>query len=198
MNSSSIWTRYGSAVLRLKSPRLPDSILIFWYCVRRANQHKVANACQAHLMKTALLLFTFFTGMLMPTFAGDASDLAAAFSDAAQDAAKYALTEMRPTADFQSASIVTEGGIPKIRETSVDDGGQIKVRVSASWITAFLRTNRYMVVDVWLTVEGNGVYLTRYKLYSDDHNIPITNSQDMRCKKYLGSVGTGSSKKDDF
>jgi hypothetical protein len=110
------------------------------------------------------------------------------FADAIEYGGKYALLEMRPTARFQSASV------DRIRMSDKEDGGTVKARVRTTWITAFTGKTRTTVIDIWITPEGKDVYLTRYKLYSDDHNIPILNDQDARVKVKL-VIGK---KKDDF
>ena len=119
------------------------------------------------------------------------------FKDAVERAAKHALLEMRPTARFQSASVVVDtDGAPRIREATSDEGGKIKARVEVSWITAFTGNNKTTVIDVYLTEEAGAIYLTRYKLYSDNHNIPITLPTDARVRVKV--VEGGAAKSSDF
>lgn len=116
--------------------------------------------------------------------------LAARFAEAIEESGKYALTEMRPTARFNSVSL------QRIRESDISEGGNVKARVATYWTTAFTAKSRTTVIDVWLSVKNGQIYLTRYKLYSDDHNVPITNPQDQRVSVYLSNIG--SSRRDDF
>ena len=139
---------------------------------------------------------TFPALMVMSSYANAETEeqLMARFADAIQDAGKYALTEMRPTARFSGASV------ERVRASNSSDGGDIKARVATRWVTAFTGKDRLTVTDVWLTVASDGIYLTRYKLYSDNHNIPITTPQDARLKVRLdaSSSGGGSSRSDNF
>ena len=98
--------------------------------------------------------------------------IAARYAEAIEYAARYSLTEMRPTANFRGATI------ERVRPSDQNEGGDIKARVSTSWVTAFTGKNRTTVIDVWISGRADGVYLTRYKLYADDHNVPIANQQE--------------------
>jgi hypothetical protein len=110
-----------------------------------------------------------------------------AMKKAMEYAGAYALKEMRPTARFSNATT------RKYRK----DGESYKGRVNTYWVTAFTGRNRETVIDVWLQVKSNGLYLVRYKLYTDDHNITIMNRTDVKMNKLLIS-SSGSSTEDDF
>lgn len=127
----------------------------------------------------------------IPVQANSEQQMALRFADSVELAGKYALTEMRPTANFQGASL------NRIRQSAEEEGGNIKARVSSYWITAFTGKKRTTVIDVWLTHRNDGIYMTRYKLYSDDHNIPIMNPQDMKTNVRLIVSGNGN-QADDF
>jgi hypothetical protein len=134
----------------------------------------------------------FITLLFFASFAHALSEkeMATIFAEAIEDAGKYSLTEMRPTAKFNNINI------ERIRESEKSDGGEVKARVATYWTTAFTGKTRTTVIDVWLSTKSNEIYLTRYKLYSDDHNVPIANPQDARVEVKLGNVGKG--KNDDF
>lgn len=117
--------------------------------------------------------------------AASEKELISALVESFEYAGKYALTEMRPTASFRSASVLR----------ARVDGSRIKGRVSTNWVTAFTGKYRNTVIDVWLKENNGSVYLVHYTLYSDDHNIPIANPQDRELRLRLGSSLV---KKDDF
>jgi hypothetical protein len=146
-------------------------------------------------MKQSFIIVIAFLALAWIRIAQAESEdqMAARYADALQDAAKYALTEMRPTASFRDASL------ERIRSSDQSEGGDIKARVSTSWVTAFTGKNRRTVIDIWISVRSDGLYLTRYKLYSDDHNIPIANPQDARVQVKMSSTSSGSTRRrDDF
>ena len=109
----------------------------------------------------------------------------AALAESFEYAEKYALTEMRPTASFRSASVLR----------ARIDGNRIKGRVSTKWVTAFTGKYRTTVIDVWLQESNDNIYLVHYTLYSNDHNIPIVNSQNRSLRLRLSS---SLIKQDDF
>jgi hypothetical protein len=45
------------------------------------------------------------------------------------------------------------------------------------------------VVDIWITPDKNAIYLTRYKLYSDNNRVPILLSTDERVRVLLQTLG---------
>lgn len=132
------------------------------------------------------ILFLYFLS-ITHAIANDA--LAEKFANAIKTAGQYALTEMRPTASFDDISL------ERIRQSEPHEGGDIKARVSAYWTTAFTKKSRTMVIDIWLSVEGSEIYMTRYKLYSDDHNVPIMNKTDMKTRVRVSNMKSTS---DDF
>ena len=108
------------------------------------------------------------------------------YGEVLKDAARRSLLKMRPSAGFQNASV------QMARRSDLGDGGEIKARVATYWITAVTRVNRTTVIDVWITVQPDGIYLTRYSLYSDDHYIPITSPKDARLTEKLVSTSKNS------
>lgn len=108
------------------------------------------------------------------------------FGEILRSAGKYTLMEMRPSATINSARILM------VKNDSQENGGDIKARIEVKWTTLFTLRSRTHVNDVWLSIEGNNVYFTRYKLYTDDHNIVILNRHDVKMKKLAGSFGDSS------
>jgi len=113
------------------------------------------------------------------------------FGDLLRDAGKYALMEMRPSASVNSARIL------KVKTDSRSNGGDIKARVSVSWTTAFTGRTRTHVSDVWMSVNEDNVYYTKYKMYRDDHNIEIMNRTNVTMNKLVGRFNSYSTT-DDF
>jgi hypothetical protein len=97
-------------------------------------------------------------------------------NSAVSTAAKWSLLAMRPTAQYSSCS----AAITRM------DGNRIEVRASVSWITAYTRSGRTMVIDLWLEIEDGKILLTRYCLHSDDHDVPIMNPTDQSVRMIVG------------
>jgi hypothetical protein len=114
------------------------------------------------------------------------------FGELLRDAGKYALQEMRPTASVNRAKIV------RVKNDSRDNGGDIKARIEVTWTTAFTGRTRTHLNDVWLKIDGDNVYFTKYKMHSDDHNVEILNRTNVTMKKLVGSFSSGSADDDDF
>lgn len=117
------------------------------------------------------------------------------YEKALRTGAQHALGEMRPTAEYLSSSV------ERIREAEALDGGEIKARMKVVWKFPLL-TERYVSeIDLWLTPSDKAVYLTRYKLHSDENRVPIVLSTDERVRvllQTLGMVEVKNQKKDDF
>ncbi len=139
------------------------------------------------------LIFAFFIFTTSFTFAQNysESEITSVFGEVLKDAGEYALKEMRPTANIRTSKII------KVKNDTQDNGGDIKARIEVTWVTAFTRRTRTHINDVWLSIRAGEVYFTRYKLYSDDHNIQILNRKDVRMNKLIGSFND-SSDNDDF
>ena len=140
-------------------------------------------------MKKILPVISFLFLVIMtygtPVQSATEKELISALIESFEYAGKYALTEMRPTASFRSASVIR----------ARTDENLIKGRVSTKWVTAFTGKYRNTVIDVWLEESNGSVYLVHYTLYADDHNIPIANSQDRELRLKLSNSFVGN---DDF
>lgn len=116
------------------------------------------------------------------------------FGELLREAGKYALMEMRPTATINRARII------KVKNDNRENGGDIKARVEISWTTAWTGKSRTHQNDVWLQIEGDNVYFTRYyhgPKHIEDHNIPIANNTNVKMKELVGTFSSSDSN-DDF
>jgi hypothetical protein len=109
-------------------------------------------------------------------------------------AAEHALGKMRPTAEYLTSEV------ERIREADPLDGGKIKARMKTVWKFPLLDERYVTVIDVWITPDDKAIYLTRYKLHSDNNRVPILLSTDERVRVLLQTLGMVEvqPKKDDF
>lgn len=140
-------------------------------------------------MKNLILIITLLSVSI--TLSAQNEDLSESritsfFGDLLREAGEYALMEMRPTASINSVRIL------KARTDSRSNGGDIKARVSITWTTAWTGRTRTHVNDVWFNVDDDNIYFTKYKLYSDDHNVEIMNRQLVTMNKLIGSLRSNS------
>lgn len=141
---------------------------------------------------TILIVMT----MTMPVLAFTPKEqvLAGSYKESLGYAASYALNQMRPTVNYTSSKIL------RIKESDMLEGGLVKARMETHWTDALLKDPYVTVIDVWITPDGNAIYLTRFKKYSDNNRIPIVLSTDERCRVLLQTLGPVEVKeqKDDF
>lgn len=100
-----------------------------------------------------------------------------------QVAAEHALGEMRPSAEYIGSTV------ERIRKSEALDGGTVKARMNVTWKFPLLDERYQTVVDIWITPDKNAIYLTRYKLYSDNNRVPILLSTDERVRVLLQTLG---------
>jgi len=145
-------------------------------------------------MKNLFLLFTLvFTSLTIQAQKYDYTDsqIKNTFGEVLRDAGKYALMEMRPTATVNRAKIL------RTKNDTRENGGDIKARIEVTWTTAFTGRTRTHINDVWLNIDGDNVYFTKYKIYTDDHNVEILNRTNVTMNKLVGSFNSGTAH-DDF
>lgn len=116
------------------------------------------------------------------------------YEKALKIAAQHALGKMRPTADYLSSEV------DRIRESEALDGGTTKARMKVYWKFPLLDEHYLTVIDIWITTDDKAIYLTRYKLHSDNNRVPILLSTDERVRVLLQTIGMVEvkTKKDDF
>jgi len=141
------------------------------------------------LITLSLSLFCF--SLAAQKFDYTESQIKNTFGELLRDAGKYALMEMRPTATVNRSKIV------RVKNDTRENGGDIKARIEVTWTTAFTGRTRTHVNDVWLSIDGNNVNFTKYKMYTDDHNVEILNRTNVKMNKLVGTFTSGS-ETDDF
>lgn len=148
-------------------------------------------ALAASLLTATLLLMT---ALPATAFTLKEQMLVDSYEKSLKIAAQHALGEMRPTADYLTSEV------QRIREAETLDGGKLKARMKVVWKFPLLDDRYVMVIDVWITPDDKAIYLTRYKLHSDDNRVPILLSTDERVRVLLQTLGMVEveQKKDDF
>ncbi|SKA93863.1 hypothetical protein SAMN02745704_02524 [Paucidesulfovibrio gracilis DSM 16080] len=152
------------------------------------------NRLSAVISHLALLLMLLCVALPASAFTLKEQMLIDSYEKAIKTAAEHALTEMRPSAEYLGSKI------QRIRESEALDGGTIKARVATAWKFPLLDDRYQTVIDIWITPDDKAIYLTRYKLHSDNNRVPILLSTDERVQVLLQTLGMMEveSSQDDF
>ncbi len=114
-----------------------------------------------------------------------ALDVEKEYRSSFEQGGKLVLRRLRPTAVFQWAKLL------KGKEDGIENGGSYKGRVEIKWTGAITQRLHTMVVDIWLTAEGNDMFMTKYSLQQDDGSIPIVVPKEREMREKVGSASGG-------